>query len=320
MNRFERLKKVLHSQPVDHVPASFWFHFPPDKVAGHAMAQAHLDYYHQAGQDYLKVMDDNGYALVGVDRIQSAEDWGKLRPALLSSRPYQEQLDGLKEILDAVGSEVPVITTVFNPFATAAFDRNGALDYTVDPGFARFTAELRAAPQAVESALHAIADSLASFARACIEAGAAGLYFSTNGSERDRFTPEEFERWIKPGDLAVLEAAREAGAWFNLLHICGSGLRLESYRGYPAHAFNWAVQKDNLSVAEGHTLFGMPVIGGMDERGILVDGSKEEIQAEVERVLDAAGKTGFMLGAGCTLPGDIDVRRIIWAQETAHLG
>ena len=318
MDRFERVRQALQSGTVDHVPSSFWFHFPEDQVAGHAMAQAHLAYYRQAGQDFLKVMNDNGYALEGVDTIKSPTDWGKLRPAPLNSRPFQAQLDGLKEILDTVGGEVPVITTIFNPFGTAVFNRSGVLDYHGDPDFARFMMDLRSAPAAVESGLMAIADSLAVFARACIEAGAAGLFFSSIGGERRRFTPLEFERWIKPGDLAILQAAVDAGAWFNFLHICRDSIQLESYLEHPAHVFNWAAQKGNLSIAEGHDLFKKPVAGGMDERGILVNGSRGEIEAEVERVIETTGRTGFLLGAGCTLPGDIDVRHIAWAQQTAE--
>jgi len=320
MDRFERIKKTLQSQPVDRVPASFWFHFPPDQLGGHAMAQAHLAYYRRAGQDFLKVMNDNGFAMVGVDSIQSAEDWGKLRPAPLNSRPYQVQLDGLKEILDEVGSEVPVITTVFAPFPAAAYNRNGMLDYTSDSGQERFTRELRAAPGAAESALKAVADSLAVFVRACIEAGAAGIYLSVKGSERSRFTPAEFEHWIRPGDLMVLNAAIEAGAWFNLLHMCGDNLRLENYSDYPAHVFNWAAEKGNISITEGHALFQKPVAGGMGERGIIVNGTRPQIQEEVKKVLAAAGETGFMLGAGCTLPNDIDVQHIIWAQQATSRG
>ncbi len=44
MNKIERVQAALNGEPVDRVPASFWFHFGPDRVEGHAMAQAHLDY------------------------------------------------------------------------------------------------------------------------------------------------------------------------------------------------------------------------------------------------------------------------------------
>ena len=86
MNKIERVLAALRGESVDRVPASFWFHFPATQRAGHAMAQAHLDYYRAADPDFLKVMNDNGYALTGVEAIRTPGDWRKLRPARIRMR------------------------------------------------------------------------------------------------------------------------------------------------------------------------------------------------------------------------------------------
>ena len=112
MNKIDRVLAALAGAPVDRVPASFWFHFPAAERAGHAMAQAHLRYYRAADPDFLKVMNDNGYAPAGTDAIRTPADWRRLRPAPLQSRPFQDQLDGLKEIADAIGGETLLISTV----------------------------------------------------------------------------------------------------------------------------------------------------------------------------------------------------------------
>ena len=307
MNKIERVRAALRSEPEDVAPASFWFHFPAEQRAGHAMAQAHLAYYRAADPDFLKVMNDNGYALTGVESIRTPADWRKLRPAPLSSQPYQDQLAGLREIVDAVGDEALVITTIFNPYATGN-DISGRM----------VTEHLKADPEAVSAGLATIAESLAGFARVCIAAGAAGIYFSAQGGERDRFTPEEFDRYIKPHDLAVLQAASETNATFNLLHICATGLRMEPYADYPAHAVNWAPQLDNLSLGQGRRLFRRPLVGGVDQRGPLVDGTRAQIEAEVGAAVAEMGRTGSMVGAGCTVPGNISIERLIWAREAAH--
>ncbi len=304
MNKIERVRAALRSEPVDRVPASFWFHFPPEQRAGRAMAQAHLDYYRAADPDFLKVMDDNGYALTGVEAIRTVADWRKLRPAPLASGPYQGQLDGLRRIADAIGGEALLITTIFNPYATGKHISNGLV-----------TEHLKADPEAVSAGLATIAESLAEYARACIEAGAAGIYFSAQGSERDRFTDEEFERYVKPHDLMVLCATAQTSAEFNLLHICGANVRLAAYAPYPAHAVNWAPQLGNPSLSEGRTLLGRPIVGGVDQRGPIVDGTPEEIAAEVQAAIAEAGRVGFMLGAGCTVPSDIPVKNLVIARE-----
>ena len=73
---------------------------------------------------------------------------------------------------------------------------------------------------------------------------------------------------------------------------------------------NWQATKHNLSLQEGRTLFKRPICGGMDDRGVMVDGTHEEIAAEVHRVIETIGAESFMLGADCTLPTDIEVSNI----------
>lgn len=304
MNKIERMQTMLRGERPDRVPAGFWFHFPASAVAGHAMAQAHIDYYRAADPDILKVMNDNVYEAVGVDLVRSPADWRKLEPAPLSSASYQAQLAGLRELVDVLGGEVLMSTTVFNPYATG----NKISDNKV-------TEHLKEDPEAVSAGLGAIADSLAEFSAACIEAGAAGIYFSAQGGDSSRFTAEEHLQYIKPHDVTVLEAATAAGATCNILHICGHGIRLEHFVDYPGHTVNWAPQNGNLSLIDGRDLFRRPIIGGIDERGPLVDGPRESIVAEVHDAIATMGESGFMVGAGCTLPNDVDVQHLVWARE-----
>ena len=58
-------------------------------------------------------------------------------------------------------------------------------------------------------------------------------------------------------------------------------------------------------------------MGGLDRHGIIVDGSEDEIQAAVHNVLCDAPER-FILGADCTLPGDVDWDNIRTAIATAH--
>lgn len=304
MDKIERVRAALSGQPVDRVPASFWFHFPADQRAGQAMAKAHLRYYRAADPDFVKVMNDNDYALTGVDAIRASADWRKLRPTPLLSRPFHDQLDGLRRIADAIGDEVLLVTTIFGPYATASRTTGGIV-----------AEHLKADPEAVSAGLAAIAESLAEFSRACIEAGAAGVYFSAQGGEADRFTREEFESYVKPHEVAVLCAAEKAGGTFNVLHICGANLRLDAYADYPSQAVNWAPQLGNLSLPAGRDLFRRAVIGGVDQQGSIVDGTSEEIRAEVQHAISEMGTVGFMIGAGCTVPSDIPIENLVLARQ-----
>ncbi|MGQ9681340.1 MAG: uroporphyrinogen decarboxylase family protein [Anaerolineae bacterium] len=304
MNKIDRVLAALAGAPVDRVPASFWFHFPAAERAGHAMAQAHLRYYRAADPDFLKVMNDNGYALTGTDGIRTPADWRRLRPAPLQSRPFQDQLDGLKEIADTIGGETLLISTIFNPYATGN-DISGRV----------VTEHLKADPEAVSAGLATIAESLARFAEECLQAGAAGIYFSAQGGEEDRFTPELWERYVQPHDITVLRTSQAAGSRFDLLHLCGERLRLQSYVAYPAHAVNWAPQLGNPSLREGKALFKRTVVGGVDQRGPIVAGTPDEIRAEVHAAISEAGRVGFIVGAGCTVPSDVPITNLVIARE-----
>ena len=211
-----------------------------------------------------------------------------------------------RRIADAIGQEALFITTIFNPFATG--------DRLCER---RVTEHMRQDAPSVSAGLGVIAEGLAAFALACLEAGANGIFFSAQGGEADRFEREVFERYLKPHDLTVLRAV--AGrAEFNLLHICGYNLRLDAYRDYPAHAVNWSPQWNNLSLSEGWKLFDMALVGGVDQRGPIVSGTPAEIAAEVRAAVAQVGTCRFLLGAGCTLPNDISWDNIRLAIQAAH--
>jgi uroporphyrinogen decarboxylase len=314
MNKIERVRAAIRGEPVDRVPAGFWTHFPEDQQNGPAMVRAHLDFYRRTDLDFLKVMYDNPYELVGVDKIRTPADWAKLRPAPLSSRPYQEYLDSIKEILDAVGNETLVITTMFNPFCIANDNRSGVRDEG-DWLFDGITQHLRQDPTATAQGLKMIAESTVEFIQALLNVGVAGFLYSVNGSNIGRFSREQFDAWVKPSDLMVLQAAEQAGAEFVLLHICGANQRLEFYTDYPSQVVNWAPQQGNLSLKEGQALFNRTVMGGLDQNGALSTGPRAAIEAEVQAVLAEMGTQRFILGAGCAVAGPPPLEHYVWAKE-----
>jgi uroporphyrinogen decarboxylase len=296
VNKIERVRAALAGKEVDRVPASFWFHFPSEQAHGEASVKAHLTYYRESGVDFLKVMNEHPYQ-ANVS-IKEPGDWRQVRPAPLDSPFYQAQLDEIKSIVDAIGAECLLITTLFGPFASG----NHASNHMV-------TEHLKADPDSVHQGLAAIADSLAEFALACIKAGASGIYYSAQGGEEDRLTEQQFAHLIKPHDLTILNAVKDHGE-FHLLHICKDRIRLPLYVDYPSHAVNWAATKNNLGLTEGRELFKRTIVGGLDDRGIVVDGAPEAIRAAVRQVITDFGTKGLIVGADCTFPTDIPVSNI----------
>ena len=79
--------------------------------------------------------------------------------------------------------------------------------------------------------LAAIAESLAGFSAACIEAGAAGIYFSAQGGDASRFTAEEHLQLHQAARRHRAGGGYRGGRHCNILHICGRGIRFDHYVG-----------------------------------------------------------------------------------------
>ena len=74
---------------------------------------------------------------------------------------------------------------------------------------------------------------------------------------------------------------------------------------------------EEMSLGEGKEFFGgRCVLGGFDNRksGVLYSGSREEIEAETEKLVKEAGVKGVMIGADCSLPSDIATERFKWVR------
>jgi len=306
MNKIQRVKAALKGDIPDRVPASFWFHFPDEEKHGKASVKAHLNYYQKADLDFLKIMNEHPYR-ANLD-IKNPSDWRKLRPAPLSSDFYQAQLDEIKMITDELGGACLTTTTLFNPFSSG----NHASEHLV-------TEHLREDPDSVDVGLGIIADSLAEFALACLDAGADGIYFAAQGGEAERFEEQSFTEIIKPHDLTILNAVEDK-ADFNIVHICGDNIRLHLYSDYPGDAVNWAATaQQNIPLTDGKKLFNRTILGGLDNRGVIVNGKAEEVQQAVWSIISSFGMRQLILGADCTLPTDIDIKNIRIALEAAEI-
>jgi len=305
MNKIERVRAVLKGEIPDAVPASFWFHFPKDQAHGNAAVKAHLDYYQRTDLDFLKIMNEHRYHVE--TKIKNPSDWRKIKPVPLKSEFYQAQLNEIKMITDRLGGDCLTVITIFNPFSSGKH----ASDYLI-------TEHLKADPGSVNLGLQTIAESLAEFSAACLDAGADGIYFAAQGGEADRFEEHIFTEIIKPNDLTVLNAIKDKSD-FNILHICQDKARLHLYSDYPGNVVNWAATaQHNVPLPGGKKLFNRSILGGLDNRGIIVDGTPDEIRRAVHEVISSFGTRGLIIGADCTLPTEINVENIHAAVEAAR--
>ena len=312
MTKRARVLAALRGDHVDRVPLSFWLHnFVTENSAAGLTAET-LRLARTFDWDFLKPQS----------RAQCfAEMWGlRYRPSTERATPFTvthtplagaadvarlqpvdprrgalgEQLAALAAIRAAVGPDTPIIWTVFAPMMV--------MPYVVAGGREQALAIARAEPKAMDAGLAAIAETLAVYARACLEAGADGLFYATNLARGDGLTPGECRRFQRPHDLRVLGAVAQAP--FNLLHVCGPTVHFDEFADYPVTAFSWALGAGNPSLAEVHRRTGRAVVGGLPAKPEIASMSETDIAARAKRAVDEMHGRALLLGPDCSINPD----------------
>jgi len=311
MTKRERVVAALAGDEVDRPPASFWAHdylrewTPADFAESTIERYRHYDwdfvkvnpratYYAEAWGSHYRPSGDATHGPLNVDYVlKSARDFDRLAPVDIHDGPFGEQLQALRLIGDALKGKAPFIQTVFSPLSVIGRLANG------DLGFVRLC--MREAGEELRGALDAVAQTLAAYAKACLEAGADGIFFATvEWATYDVATIEQYAEFGRPYDLQVLSAIEDAA--FNVLHVCRKDNMLLSLLDYPVHAFNWAANETgNPRLADILAKSERAVMGGVSVP-IAAEGAPEQVSAEVVGAIAETGGRRFLLSAGCSIP------------------
>ncbi|MBO6039028.1 MAG: hypothetical protein J6P17_03625 [Acidaminococcaceae bacterium] len=328
-NKRELVEAALHNKPVDRVPVGFWFHFLEDQRNTDAVSDPALEEQNLAGHkrfieswhpDFVKIMTDGFFQYPNpavAKPIQSIKESADIRPLGKDSPWFIRQVAFAKKLSDAYGKDIKLFYNLFAPPRTLNFVQAKA------GGQDDLTVFLKEDPATLKKVLDVIAVDYAALAEALIrDGGVDGIYLSVNNINKDTVAEADYQAYVAPSEIAVLEGANRANPE-NILHICGyEGVlnHLEWYKDYPFLAVNWAAHLEGVSLAEGKKLFGgRAVIGGFGQtdKDVIYVGTKAEIEQETERLLREAGTVGVILGADCTVPRDIDVQRFNWVRDKA---
>ena len=309
MNKRERMECFLAREAyTDGIPAAFFQHFDASKRHGDAAMQAQLDFFHDTDMDMMKIMFDDIYPKFSVEK---PEDWRRVPDFAADDPVFTQQIELAARLVKAVGKEAGVYQTIFSPFVSAgcAVSPIPVWDSVVTPHFL-------ADPEAMTAGLTKIAKTLAAFAQNIAKTGIDGFYVSLQGGEYSRYSPAFFDEWFKPLDVMLLQALKDTGKRV-ILHICGVNMRLENYYDYPGDVVNMASVDNHIALEEARRVFGRPVMGGIPNHGVIVEGTREEVEAQVRDAMNIDTR-GIMLGADCTIPKEVSRRRLRWAVDAAH--
>lgn len=308
MNKRERVYAVLNGDVADRVPTGFWMHFPERAFFGQPSVQAHIDFFEQTRTDMCKVMTENIYPCD--KNIESAADWKHVREYNEDAPFIVNQAEIIHNVVQQC-KNAPIVATVHGIVASASHTLLGEPRYDTVGRFAQLY-HLRTNPEGICSAYKKIANSMCCMVRACVKAGADGIYYAALGGESDCLKDEEHAEFVAPLDKMVLEAAYDAGAKFVVLHMCKPKVNLRRFVDYPCDIVNWGIVESGVSLSEGRKLFpDKVVLGGFNNNdGTLISGSSEQIEEETFQIIDEAGEQGLMLGSDCTLPSNLVYNRI----------
>jgi uroporphyrinogen decarboxylase len=312
MTRRERVLAALRGDAVDRVPLSFWLHNFVTENSARGLADETLRLARTFEWDYLKPQSRaQGFAEMwgltyrpSTDRareftvtrvpLANAHDVERLEPVDPRAGALGEQLEALALIRGAVGPDIPIIWTVFAPIMV--------MPYLLSGGREQALALCREAPKAMEQGLAAVAETLAGYARACLEAGADGLFYATNVARADGLTAAECRRFQRPHDLRVLAGA--AGAPFNVLHVCGSRVHFDEFADYPVAAFSWALGAGNPSLSEAHHRTGRAVMGGLPGKPEIAATSGDALVTRARAAITEMRGRWLLLGPDCSINPD----------------
>lgn len=304
----ERLERAIDHQDVDRMPIALWRHWPVDDQSADSLVRATLEYQQRFDFDFVKVTPSHTF---------SVADWGgrtSFQGRVIGDRSHLErvvgrpsdldalelldvhrgqlgmQLEALRRVIDAVGPDVPVIATVFNPL--------GVLRYLA--GDDAYVLHLRREPQLVHRALGVIAETYVRYVSEAVKLGVAGIFLSSAAIGYRVMSVAEYQEFGTPYDLQVLTPA--SGCWLNILHLHPPEPMFDLAIDYPVQALNWDDRTTPPTLGEARARTNKLLLGGIGQWETLQLGTPEDVRAQVLDAIAQVDGKGLMVTAGCTYP------------------
>ncbi len=306
MSHHERIEAAIAQEPADRPPIALWRHFPGDDQTVDGLANAVVDFQTRFDFDLVKVTEASGYpaeawgaqlADAGNDEgtrhylqrvVDAPEDWHELSALdLHENAVLARELSALELIREGVGTDVPVMPTIFSPLTIA---KQMAGD--------RMLEHLRAHPDDLEAGLRTIAETTARFAAECLNHGADAIFFATQFASHDLLSDDEYRQFGVEYDLPVLEAVR-ARSRFTVLHLHGLNPMFGLTSVYPVQIVNWHDRETEPSLGNGRRMFADGAVCGGIDRHAFAESSPEDVRASIRDAREQTNDRGVIVSTGC---------------------
>lgn len=308
MSKRERVFAALRREEVDRVPVSAWWHDYSREWSADELAASTLEAYRKYDWDFIKVNPrfcyyaepwgttytrfDDRMPTPNKVAVNDESDLDKITPVDGKEGAFAEHIEVLRLIAGDLGGEAPFVQTVFSPMATLS---------RITGDTAAVRSMLDHAAQDVDKALGIIAKALIQYSRACLEAGAAGIFYAgVEWGSAEFISGQEYERFCKPYDTRILESVADAP--FNVLHVCRDNNHLMRSLDYPAAAFHWDNYGDgNPSLADVLNNSDKAVMGGVDHKRTMRRGEPADVGVQAEEALMETRGQRFLLAPNCSI-------------------
>ena len=311
MNKVERIKAALRGEATDRLPYGFWTHMPDIDHNPAQLAEATAAFSKRLDLDFVKSMPNGFYcvedwgceidfseiALGGAGKVvrpavSSIEDWAKLAALNPAQGAMGRELQHLTQLVRLAGVDVPVLATAFSPLTIANKLSNGA--------------HLARDSHAVMQGLEMITRVTCDFARAAIACGCAGIFFATQDATHQTFDEAGYRRYAEPHDHRVLHAARDAGGWFNVMHMHGDDVLFDVLKKYPVDALNWHIGETPPAISDYRASGGkLPIVGGL-QRGHITNGNLEAVFHDIDLAIAQTQKRGVIIAPAYVIRHPVD--------------
>ncbi len=318
----ERLLAVLDGELADRPPVSAWRHFIDQEHSGPELfVKAMLDWHTTYDWDYVKLQPRASYyeeawgGQFDFDQYEGVlpkcvkgfvgcgADLERIAALPGDKGPFAEQLQAVKLVCDGLEDDAPVFQTMMCP--TSILQKLCAVNpigrYRAASRGDRMVTLMHEQPKLVHRALKNITDTLADYSQHLIRNGLFGVFYGATGLSRSTYlTKEEWEEFVKPYDLAMMDALKPCRI---MVHACGLEVNPEYFAHYPIDILHWpesATGNPSLDSAPQWLDPAITPMGGCDER-LFGQHKAEEIAAATRHTLKRMANIPFVLAPDCSL-------------------
>ncbi len=222
-----------------------------------------------------------------------------------SGKRMSNRLEAVRGLKSRAGTELLVEGWVEGPCAESADLR----------GLSRLMMDFYDDPDFVKEMMAFVTEQEIRFALAQIHAGAEII--GVGDAASSLMGPEIFRDFIKEHHRAYVEAIHGAGALARL-HICGQTADLMQYLvDIPYDIIDLDTQSP---VANARAVLGSDrvLLGNIDTVSVVRDGTPLDVHAALKACWRDAGKSHYIVGAGCEAPGDSPDANILAMRDFAR--